>query len=391
MNIQHIHSTLSEIFKSDQLIEARFGKPHPVNLRPIFLKKKLSYQVTTQHENKAHHQNFSSENMLSYILDVLLPNSSQSTFYTNDFDLIILKNKKGLYKMIRKPSSKDVVSHEHNQPKNTILSPHAPCPFLTALGILKENGLLFPKKGNKFRQINRFLEVVKDVLPQIENLKKIQIVDFGCGKGYLTFALYHYLHEIKKLPVNLLGLDLKEDVIEDCNILARKLGYENLSFRVGDIQDFQPEEQIHMMVALHACNTATDFALAKAVEWRTWVILSAPCCQHELYNQIKNNDLEMLLQHGIIREKMASLATDAARADILQLMGYTTQILEFVDPEHTPKNLLIRATIGNTADKRNQAWKRYQACKAALHIQPMLEGLLVERKLWQLQDLLLCE
>jgi len=182
----------------------------------------------------------------------------------------------------------------------------------------------------------------------------VTILDFGCGKSYLTFAMYHYLKELKAYPVRIIGLDLKADVIAHCNELAQKYGYSGLQFLVGDIAQYEGVDAVDMVVTLHACDTATDYALDKAVKWGAKVILSVPCCQHELNQQIENELLQPVLKYGLIKERMAALLTDALRAEILESKGYQVQILEFIDMEHTPKNILIRGV----KNERRQGWSR---------------------------------
>ena len=233
-------------------------------------------------------------------------------------------------------------------------------------------GHIITQKYDKFRQINRFLEFIQDILPRLDQQREVTILDFGCGKSYLTFAMYYYLRELKGYDVNIIGLDLKTDVIEKCNHLAVKYGYEKLHFYQGDIADYEGVSSVDMVVTLHACDTATDYALAKAVEWGAKVILSVPCCQHEVNRQIKNEVLEPVLKYGILKERMAALMTDGIRANLLESMGYETQILEFIDMEHTPKNLLIRAVkTGKPKDMKSTV----QLMKE-LHINPTLERLL---------------
>lgn len=264
-----------------------------------------------------------------------------------------------------------------------------PVPFLVELGIMNEQGKVLARKYDKFKQINRFLEMVEDILPSLPDSRPITIVDFGCGKSYLTFALYHYLAVQERRVLNVVGLDLKADVIEHCSTLAKKLEYQNLRFLVGDIADYDELEQVDMVVTLHACDAATDAALEKAVRWNAQVILSVPCCQHELFSQVKNDALSPLLSHGILKERFSALATDAIRAKLLDLMGYKTQLLEFIDLEHTPKNILIRAVKGSSGN-RDQLWQEYTAFRDLLSASPYLEkacaDLLPEGSLRQEQE-----
>jgi len=222
---------------------------------------------------------------------------------------------------------------------------------------------------DKFRQINRFLEFIEDILPKLDRDRENTIIDFGCGKSYLTFAMYYYLHELKGYEIRVIGLDLKKDVIERCNLLARRYGYDKLTFYHGDIADYEGVSEVDMVVTLHACDTATDYALYKAVSWGAKVILSVPCCQHELNRQISCEMLEPVLRYGLIQERMAALCTDAFRAELLERRGYRTQILEFIDMEHTPKNLLIRAVYDG---KRRENKEELERLRGFLHVEPTL-------------------
>ena len=215
---------------------------------------------------------------------------------------------------------------------------------------MNKDGKVLAQKYDKFRQINRFLEFIKDVISEIElpQDRPLQIIDFGSGKSYLTFAIYYYLTSLCKINCRIIGLDLKKDVIEHCNQLAQKLNYTSLNFYVGDIAEYQDQNPLDIVVTLHACDTATDFALNYAIRKNAKAILSVPCCQHQINLQLKEKDVKedspisSLTRYGLIRERMAALATDAVRAEILEQMGYNVQILEFIDDAHTPKNILIR-------------------------------------------------
>ena len=213
---------------------------------------------------------------------------------------------------------------------------------------------------DKYRQINRFLEFIRDVLPDLPSGREITVVDFGCGKSYLTFAVYYYLNRLLGLDVRMIGLDLKADVIRECSRLAEKYGYEKLTFCVGDIASYQGASAVDMVMTLHACDTATDYALEKAVRWGARVILSVPCCQHELNRQIACEPLGPVLKYGLLKERMAALLTDGLRAGRLECEGYAVQILEFIDMEHTPKNILIRAV----KPAGRPGWPRWQRGRA---------------------------
>jgi len=200
----------------------------------------------------------------------------------------------------------------------------------------------------------------------------VRILDFGSGKSYLTFALYHYLRIEKGLDIKVTGLDLKKEVIEECSRIAQDLGYDDLEFLVGDINDYNDETSVDMVVTLHACDVATDMALARAVKWGAKVILSVPCCQHELFSQINSPALDVMLQHGLIKERFAALATDSIRAELLSLVGYEAQLLEFIDMEHTPKNILIRAYLTGRKPSADD-FARYTSFKNLLNAEPFLE------------------
>jgi SAM-dependent methyltransferase len=271
-------------------------------------------------------------------------NYKQLDIFTTDNEWHALFNKKGQATIKEKgTSTMTKTSLDHNRKKQYILEDGKPIPFFVALGIMTPDGKVVKKRYDKFKQINRFIEMVDDVIDALPTDKVLNIIDFGCGRSYLTFALYHYLVSIKHRQVHIHGLDLKEKVINDCNQLAKSCGYNDLTFEHGDIAHYTSKDEIDMVVTLHACDTATDFALQKATQWQAKVILSVPCCQHELNQQIDIVPLRDILQYGIIKERMSALITDAIRANWLKLQGYDVQILEFIDIAHTPKNLLIRA------------------------------------------------
>lgn len=266
----------------------------------------------------------------------------------------------------------------HNRVKRYILEEGIPVPFLIDLGVQTGDGKIMRARYDKFRQINRFLEFIEDILPTLPKEETVRILDFGCGKSYLTFAMYYYLHCLKEYDVEITGLDLKEDVIDNCNQLAAKYGYEKLHFCKGNIADYKMKDSVDMVVTLHACDTATDYALEKAVRWNAKIIMSVPCCQHEVNRQIQNKELASILQYGIIKERMSALITDAVRAQLLEAQGYDTNILEFIDMEHTPKNLLIRAVRRPYGEQGKKPGKMMEVVRLAqyLQIEPTLLTLL---------------
>lgn len=274
----------------------------------------------------------------------------------------------------RQPGEVMAAELSHNRSKKYILKEGTVVPYLQDLGVMTGDGKVVRARFDKFRQINRFLEFIEDILPQLDKERELTILDFGCGKSYLTFAMYHYLHEIQQYDIRIIGLDLKKDVIEHCNQLAVKYGYDKLQFLEGDIADYEGVQSVDMVVTLHACDTATDYALAKAIGWNAKVILSVPCCQHELNGQMVNKTLAPIMEYGLLKERFAALVTDGMRAKYLEASGYDTQVLEFIDMEHTPKNILLRAV--KTEKRSSDARQEIEDCKAFLQVNPMLGKLL---------------
>ena len=325
--------------------------PSRVRIRPVEIRGERVFQATATVGTKAIHKNYTLEEVLPYVEASLTDGFSQLQIQGQMKDGAVLVSKKGKQTIKTRPHEalEPVKIQSHNRVKQYILKEGIPVPFLVDLGVMNKEGKVHTHSYDKFKQINRFLEFIEDILPSLQKDREVTILDFGCGKSYLTFAMYYYLKELKGYDVNIIGLDLKEDVIKKCSGLARKYGYEKLHFLQGDIADYEGVNKVDMVVTLHACDKATDYALAKAVEWDAEVILSVPCCQHELNYRIQNNLLEPVLKYGILKERMSALITDGIRAELLESEGYHTQILEFIDMEHTPKNLLIRAV--KTGDK----------------------------------------
>ncbi|WP_128426502.1 class I SAM-dependent methyltransferase [Gudongella oleilytica] len=317
--------------------------PLKVTIKPFDQKGTTRFQFERHYQKKVTHENLDPEDAIELAEQLLLNDFKQGDFKTTDGEYQVLVSKKGATRIKEVSSKKHLVDLTHDRKKNYILQDGEPVDYLVHLGVMSPEGTVYKKKYDKFRQINRFLELVEDVADTLKDNGTIKIVDFGCGKSYLTFALYHYLSVIRGLDINIIGMDLKKDVIDFCNDTAEKLGNENLKFICGDIADYVPGSDIDMVVTLHACDTATDIALVKAAQWGARVIMSVPCCQHELFSKIKNPELNGMLKHGIIKERLSSLVTDSIRGSILEILGYQVQILEFVDMEHTPKNIMIRA------------------------------------------------
>lgn len=290
--------------------------------------------------------------------------------------MVSKKGKVTLKRKIHKDAEKrQGADLSHNRTKRYLLREGIPVPFLVDLGVQTPQGKVVASRYDKFRQINRFLEFIADVLPALPTDRPVHIVDFGCGKSYLTFALYYYLHELQGRSLRVTGLDRKADVIAACNGLAQKYGYEGLRFLQGEIADYEQDGPVDLVVTLHACDTATDYALYQAMKWQARVILSVPCCQHEMNGMIQNEALEGALRYGLIRERLSALFTDALRANVLEEQGYETQILEFIEMEHTPKNILIRAVRKNKG-AAGEKKKRSEILSDSLHVRITLQRLL---------------
>ena len=350
-----------------------------VRIRPVEIKGKLLFQCQETVGTKEFHKNMTKVDVITRISDWMNGTFKQMQLESDTCTASVLVSKKGTMTIKKKPHMKGTgkpVNLAHNRKKRYILEEGIPVPFLQDLGVMTQDGKIVHAKFDKFRQINRFLEFIEDILPELDKGRELTILDFGCGKSYLTFAMYYYLHELKEYDIRIIGLDLKKDVIRHCNELSEKYGYEKLRFLEGDIADYTGVNKVDMVVTLHACDTATDYALAKAVGWDAKVILSVPCCQHELNRQIKNEILEPILKYGLLKERMAALITDGLRAQYLEREGYEAQILEFIDMEHTPKNILIRAVKKRHAKEDNNIEASIKRCEAALRVSPTLGHLL---------------
>ena len=351
--------------------------PVKIKVRPVAMKDNIEYQVSEFIGRKVFHKNYKKDELKKKITDWMQEDYKQAQFTMTDATAQILSGKHSQtvkYKKCKEVRVQRDLSH--NRTKRYILPEGTPVGFLIDLGVMTKEGKIVRQKYDKYRQINRFLEFVEDILPQLSKEREQTIIDFGCGKSYLTFAMYYYLKELKGYDIRIIGLDLKEDVIAHCNELKDKYGYGKLSFLVGDIASYTDVDAVDMVVTLHACDTATDYALAKAVQWGAKVILSVPCFQHEANRMMENELLQPVLQYGILKERMAAIMTDAVRANLLTAKGYDTQILEFIDMEHTPKNLLIRAVYtGKDSENAAEALKNMEE---ALHLNLTLNKLLGE-------------
>ena len=308
-------------------------------------KKEKHFQIAQYSDRQVFHKNVDEEELIYFCIEEFGVNFLQLNAWMlgGEASLKLTKKRKLLFD-IKKADNSALADEvrDNNRKKNYILEEGRVIEPLIDMGIFTKEGKIVSSMYDKFKQINRFIEIIDDELKK-KIITHLNIIDFGCGKSYLTFIVYYYLTEIKKIKVNMIGLDLKEDVIRKCNKAAKKYGYENLSFELGDINGYSAPFKVDMVITLHACDMATDFALYNAVNWGAGYIFSVPCCQHELNAEIKSETFSLMTRYGIIKERFSALVTDAIRGNLLEYMGYNVNLLEFVDLSHTPKNILIRA------------------------------------------------
>lgn len=371
----------------------------------VIERKKDYFQAAKYTEKQVFHDNVKPEDLENYLQETILETYLQVNAWDAEKEHILLISKKGkpTYKTKKlstqqlqevgkskgstqaenrattSAQTSDMTYTAHNRKKNYILEEGQVIPPLVDMGVFTKEGKVVKSMYDKFRQINRFIEMIDDGVRDY-NKDEIHIIDFGCGKSYLTFIMYYYFTEVRHMKVQMLGLDLKEDVIKKCNETAEKYGYDNLRFEMGDINGFKTPFDVDMVVTLHACDTATDFALYNAICWNAKMIFSVPCCQHELNKQMQTEDLSLLTRYGIVKERFAALTTDAIRANLLEVCGYKTQLLEFVDFAHTPKNILIRAIRKPVvpASVKKKYLGEVEAVMQEFHVTPTLYTLLKE-------------
>ncbi len=338
-----------------------------VSVRPVTVGGELKYQLTYQVGTQQRFENWPAEETADRVQSLLRTTFEHCHLYTTEADYTIRFQRDGSVKIKRQPPSRQPEPTQHDRAKNYLIPEGVPCPFLVEIGVMTPEGRVRAARYDKFRQVNRFLELVDDVVSHLPTDRTLRVVDFGCGKSYLTFALHHLLTKVRHRRVQIIGVDRNADVIRQSVQLAEKLRCEGLRFVQSDIAGFELPQTgpVDLVVCLHACDTATDDALAKAVRWKTHVLLAVPCCQHELAKKIHADALEPIHAHGLLHERFASLATDALRALVLDLCGYKTQVTEFVDMEHTAKNVLIRAvrrarTPEDHTRQRSQTLQRFK-------------------------------
>ncbi len=390
---EKINDILNDLFINKNIVKCVFSNMKgnssysKIIIKPLIIKGEYLYQFEQFKDNKAYHSNLPIEEAIG-LLSSLIENFYQYVIFTKESQIQIIKNKKDFsFKEVK--SNKNIsTSLSHNKVKNYILEEGKPIPFLVKLGVMGDKGEVFKHSYNKFKQINKYLEFIEGTINELQSKKlidnHIKIIDFGCGKSYLTFALHYYLENVKKLSFDIIGLDLKKDVIATCSNIVSELSLKNIEFLTGDIKDFNKLNNVDIIFSLHACNNATDYAILKGLQLNAKAILAVPCCQHEFYQKISANKESSFFkmqkaigEHGILLEKFSAIATDAFRGKALELCGYNTQIMEFIDMEHTPKNILIKSILGNKSQKElEKKLIEYNDYKEFLGIEPLLESLL---------------
>jgi len=335
------------------------------------------YQIEKYTDKQVFHENIDVKSLKDKLLEYVPSNYKQLDAWSNIATFELKVSKKGKVHLGTKKSDNiDLSNMEHNNKKNYILKEGMIIEPLIDLGVFTKEGKVVNSKYDKYKQINRFVEIIDDEIRN-NDFKELTILDFGCGKSYLTFVLYYYFVEIRKINVKMIGLDLKDDVINKCNDIAKRYKYENLHFELGDINGFKYDNKVDMVITLHACDTATDYALYNAIKWNSRMIFSVPCCQHEFNKQIKTETLSILTKYGIVQERVSALMTDAVRANLLECMGYKTQLLEFIDISNSPKNILIRATQDNiSVDKKDKSLAEVNSLMSEFNLNSTLFNLL---------------
>ena len=386
--MEALEDVIKEILKEDIVkivISNKVNKDVTYNKINITLKEKNNneyYQIEKFTDKQVFHENIDKSQLESKLIESIENKYKQVSAWseTTTFDLKISKKGK-IHLSKRKSDNVKMVNKSHNKEKNYILKEGMIIEPLIDLGVFTKEGKVVKSKYDKYKQINRFVEIIDDEIKK-NDYKELTILDFGCGKSYLTFVLYYYFVKIKNIKVKMIGLDLKKDVIKKCNDIAKSYNYENLHFELGDINGFKYNNKVDMVITLHACDTATDYALYNAIKWNSKMIFSVPCCQHEFNKDMKSEDLSILTRYGIIQERVAALMTDAVRGNLLESVGYKTQLLEFIDIAHSPKNILIRASKGKVSkEKREKAIEEVNNLIKEFNFNPTLYKLLKEDSL----------
>lgn len=381
--LEQLEQRLAGIFDEGELIRMIFSAKrrksleyNKVVIRPVRLSGKMMFQAEYTFDKKVTHENLSADDALARALELVQSDFKQVNIFTASEDIQILASKPEKARITTKPATRAMPTLEHNRTKQYVIPDGVPCDFLIRLGVMDADGKVIQRHYSKFRQINRYLEIVEDVFPSLPKDKKLKIIDFGCGKAYLTFALYYDLRILHSRDVEIIGLDLKKDVIKFCSRIATDLHYDGLQFLMGDIADYT-EDHADMVVTLHACDTATDYALINAVSWGAPVILSVPCCQHELFSQIKNDLHQPMLKYGILKDRLTEYLTDGLRGLKLEAAGYDVALIEFTSLEHTARNIMIKAVKAGAPDSARaaRAQAQYEALRDFYQVHPTIDQL----------------
>ena len=382
-----LENMFNDIFEGNELIRMVFSdrrrksiEYRKVMIRPVKVNESISYQAEYTYEKKVTHQNLQADDAALLAEKLVTEDFKQINIFTLSEDIQILASKPAKPRITTKPATKGMPSLEHNREKKRIIPEGVPCDFLIRLGVMEPDGKIVQKHYSKYRQINRYLEVVAESSAGLPSDRTLKIVDFGCGKAYLTFALYYYFVKLHNRKVEIIGLDLKDDVIRFCNKVATDLHYDGLKFLRGDISKYTGDSA-DMVVTLHACDTATDYALMNAVSWNTKVILSVPCCQHELFSQIDNDIHNPMLKYGILKDRLTEYLTDGLRGLKLEAAGYDVAMVEFTSLEHTARNIMIKAVKPAKPNpaRAEKAQKEYEALRDFYSVKPAIEKLPVEK------------
>ena len=362
------------------VISNKINKDVKYNKIGILLKEKKNkeyYQIEKFTDKQVFHENIEIDELENKLIEYIEGKYKQVNAWSENTTYDLKISKKGKVHLGKKGSNNEKVAKKsHNKEKNYILKEGMIIEPLIDLGVFTKEGKVVNSKYDKYKQINRFVEIIDDEVKKRED-KELTILDFGCGKSYLTFVLYYYFVKIKNIKVKMIGLDLKEDVIKKCNEIAKRYNYEDLYFELGDINGYKYNNKVDMVITLHACDTATDYALYNATKWNADMIFSVPCCQHEFNKQMKTEELSILTKYGIVQERVAALMTDSTRANLLECVGYKTQLLEFIDIAHSPKNILIRASKANISkEKKDKALMQIEQLMNTFNLNPTLYKLL---------------
>lgn len=369
------HDLIKMIISNPKSKESKYRK---IVIRKILLKGEEKYQFEKYTQKQVFHDNVDKTALETMVISFMQEEFRQCDVFCSDCNYVVKVSKKGKIfvssKQIKQVNVK--TAREHNRSKNYLLPEGSEIAPLYDLGIFTKEGKVVHSMYDKYKQINRFIEMIDDCIS--EDMTHLNIIDFGCGKSYLTFILYYYLVEVKKISVHMTGLDLKEEVIHNCNKIAEKYGYENLHFAIGDINGYESDVPVDMVITLHACDTATDYALYNAIRWDAKMIFSVPCCQHEINGQIKSEHFPIMTKYGLLKERMSALLTDEIRANLLESESYKVQVLEFIDLSHSPKNILLRCVKSDKISEKRKAKAvaEVEQLMEEFHLQPTLYTLL---------------